>query len=149
MKKKKVMVFGVFDLMHPGHVDFLKQAKKIGNFLIVSIARDVNVIKVKGIRPFHNEKERADNVGKVPYVDKIVFGGLKDAWPHIVKEKPDIIALGYDQKTYVMKHETRNTKQDKLFKAELEEHGLKKTEVVRLKPFWPEIYKTKLLRKKS
>lgn len=145
MKKKiKVMVFGVFDLLHPGHVDFLKQAKDLGDFLVVSVARDVNVIRVKNERPVHDEKQRIANVGKVPYVDKIVLAGLRDPWPHIVKERPDVIALGYDQKPYVINHETRNMNQS--FQLELQKHGLKKTKVIRLKPHWPEIYKTKYLR---
>src|SRR6185369_10758254 len=101
MKKIKVMVFGVFDLLHPGHVDFLKQAKSLGNFLIVSVARDINVIKIKNQRPVHAEKQRMENIGKVPYVDKIVLGGKLDPWPHIVREKPDVIALGYDQGLYI------------------------------------------------
>jgi len=141
IKKKKVMVFGVFDLLHPGHLDFFKQAKKFGNFLIVSVARDVNVIKVKGAKPIHDEKKRAENIGMVPWVDKIVLAGLKDPWPHIMKEKPDVIALGYDQEAYVSKSSLNQ------FKDELEKHGLKKTEVVRLKPHWPEVYKSKLFRK--
>ncbi len=145
---RKVMVFGVFDLLHPGHVDFLKQAKKLGNFLVVSVARDLNVIKTKGIRPVDDETKRSHNLGAVPYVDKIVLGGTKDAWPHIIKEKPDVIALGYDQKTYVSKQITVNNKQISDLVEQLIKHGLKKTEVVRLKPYWPQIYKSRLLRKK-
>jgi FAD synthetase len=140
MKKIRVMVFGVFDLLHPGHVDFLKQARELGDFLIVSVARDVNVIRVKEKKPIHNEKQRLLNVGKVPYADKIVLGGLKDPWPHIVKEKPDIIALGYDQKTYI-------ANQERQLKEQLEKHELKKTEIVRLKAHWPEVYKSRLIRK--
>jgi len=40
IKKKKVMVFGTFDIFHPGHRSFLNQAKKYGNYLIVVVARD-------------------------------------------------------------------------------------------------------------
>jgi len=142
------MVFGVFDLLHLGHVDFLKQAKKLGNFLVVSIARDVNVIKIKNQKPIHDERKRAENVGAVPYVDKIVLGGLKDPWPHIVKEKPDLIALGYDQDVYVREQVSGYSQQERQLKEELEKHGLKTTKVVRLKPHWPQIYKSKLMRKK-
>ena len=38
---------------------------------------------------------------KLPFVGKVVLGGLKNPWPHIKKEKPNVIALGYDQKPYV------------------------------------------------
>ncbi len=147
MKKTKVMVFGVFDLLHPGHVDFFKQAKSLGDFLIVSVARDVNVIKIKEQRPIHNEKERVTNIGMVPYVDKIVLGGLRDPWPHIVKERPDVIALGYDQKNYIEREEASIKKQVSNLEEELQKHGLKKTKVVRLKPHWPEVYKSSKFRK--
>jgi FAD synthetase len=130
------MVFGVFDLLHPGHISFLKQAKKLGNFLVVSVARDANVKKVKGKLPVFDEKKRLENVKQLKIANKVVLGGLKDAWPHIEKEKPDIIALGYDQASFVgnLPHGLKN-------------HGLK-TRVVRLRPFRPEVFKSKILRSK-
>src|SRR5258708_12785168 len=98
---KKVMVFGVFDLLHPGHISFLKQAKKLGSFLIVSVARDVNVKKVKGKKPVFNEKKRMAYVKQLKIAKKVILGATKDPWPHIVKEKPSLIALGYDQVSFV------------------------------------------------
>lgn len=147
-KSKKVMVFGVFDLLHPGHLNFLMQAKELGNKLVVSVARDLNVFKVKGQRPMHDESQRLKNVSLLPVVDKAILGGLKDPWPHILKEWPDIIALGYDQKSYISKQITDNRKQISEFELELQNHGLKNAKVVRLKPYWPEVYKSNLLRKK-
>jgi FAD synthetase len=123
------MVFGVFDLLHPGHVSFLRQAKRLGDFLIVSVARDLNVEKVKGRKPAQNEKQRLNKVSRLPFVNKAVLGGVKNAIPHIKKEKPDVIALGYDQKSYV------DLKQLK-----------KVAKVVRLKPFKPRIFKSSRLR---
>ena len=149
MKKLKVMVFGVFDLLHPGHVDFLKQARELGDYLVVSVARDVNVIRVKEQKPVHDEKLRIANLGSVPYVDKIVLGGLRDPWPHIVKEKPDVIALGYDQKGYVNKEPGIKNNEVRKLEEELHKHGLVKTKVVRLKPHWPEIYKSSKMRFKN
>ena len=131
------MVFGVFDLLHPGHLNFLIQARELGDKLIVSVARDLNVFKIKDQRPVHDEKQRLKSLILLPVVDKVVLGGLKDPWPHIVKEKPDIIALGYDQSSYV----------DNL-PHELIKHGLKKTKIVKLKPYWPQVYKSKILRAK-
>ena len=133
---KKVMVFGVFDLLHPGHVSFLKQAKKLGSFLIVSVARDVNVKKIKGKPPVFPEKKRVEILKRMKLANKIVLGGLKDPMEHIKKESPDIIALGYDQKTYV----------DDLI-AQLRKRGLK-TKVIRLRSFKPEVFKSTILRKK-
>jgi FAD synthetase len=141
-------VFGVFDLLHPGHLNFLVQARELGNKLVVSVARDVNVFKIKGQRPVDDEKHRMKNVSLLPIVDKVVLGGLKDPWPHIQKEKPDIIALGYDQQNYLEdKGEAGRGKHERALEEELAKHGLKKTAVVRLKPHWPEVYKSKIIRK--
>ena len=71
------------------------------SFLIVSIARDKNVIRIKGKSPFLDEKRRMILVKKSKLADKVVLSGIKNHIPHIVKENPDIIALGYDQKVYV------------------------------------------------
>jgi cytidyltransferase-like protein len=148
-KNTKVMVFGVFDLLHPGHLNFFVQARGLGDSLTVSVARDVNVFKIKNQRPVHDEKLRMTNVSMLPVVDKVVLGGLKDPWPHIVKEKPDVIALGYDQGSYVgQRGEGRGERaQAQDLESELIKHGLKNTKVVRLKPHWPEVYKSKILRK--
>ena len=59
------MVFGTFDLIHKGHLYFLRQAKKQGGKsaqLVVSIARDINVKKIKRAKPVFNEKQRLANV---------------------------------------------------------------------------------------
>jgi len=139
MKKTRIMVFGTFDGLHKGHFNFLRQAKKLGAnqnpFLIVSIARDSNVKKIKGKTPLLNEKKRILLLKKSSIADKVVPSGLRSHLPHILKEKPDIIALGYDQNDY-----TENLEE------KLEKRGLK-TKVVRLKPYKKHIYKNHLLRK--
>jgi len=132
---KKVMVFGVFDLLHPGHISFLKQAKKLGS-LIVSVARDKNVKKMKGRLPVFSEKKRMEHIKQLEIAKKVILGAIKDPWPHIKKEKPNIIALGYDQADYVGN-----------LKKELSKRGLK-IKIVRLKSFRPEIFKSSLVRKK-
>ncbi|OGE74258.1 MAG: hypothetical protein A3I07_00455 [Candidatus Doudnabacteria bacterium RIFCSPLOWO2_02_FULL_42_9] len=133
---KKVMVFGVFDLLHPGHISFLKQAKKLGNYLIVSIARDVNVKKTKGFSPVFSEKLRLKHVKDLKIAKKVILGALKNPMDHIQKEKPDVIALGYDQRDYI-----------KNLKVQLHRNGLK-TKVVRLKAFRPDRFKSSIMRKK-
>lgn len=125
------MVFGVFDLLHPGHINFLKQAKRLGDILVVSVARDVNVQKVKGFRPVFSHLERKTALESLKMVDRVVVGAKNDPWPHIVREKPDVIALGYDQKEYIGN-----------LKTLLKEKGLKQTKVVRLKAFKPYKFKT-------
>jgi len=132
---KKVMVFGVFDLLHPGHEAFLKQAKKLGS-VVVSVARDANVKKVKGKAAVFSEKKRLEHVKQLKIAKKVILGALHDPMGHIKKEKPDIIALGYDQQDYI-----------KNLKVQLQKNGLK-TKVVRLKSFRPDIFKSSLIKKK-
>jgi len=135
----KIMTFGTFDDLHPGHLDFFKQAKKLAprSFLIVSIARDKNVFRIKGKYPIKNERARIILVEKCKLVDKIVLSGIKNHIPHIVKEHPDIIALGYDQRAYV-----KNLKKDLKNKGML-------VKIVRLKPYKEKIYKNYFLKRKN
>lgn len=134
-KKTKIMIFGTFDGLHPGHVNFFKQAKSFtkNSFLIVSIARDINVMKIKGKQPAFSEKERLDLVRKNKFVNKAVLAGKTKYLPHILREKPDIIALGYDQKAYVRE-----------LKKDLKNKGIL-MKIVRLKPFKKKVYKNHLL----
>ncbi len=131
------MVFGTFDGIHRGHLNFFKQAKKLAknSFLIVSIARDINVKRIKDKIPDFSEKKRLVLVKKTRIADKVVLGGLNNYLSQIVKEDPDIIALGYDQRAYV-----------KDLKKDLEINGLI-TKVRRLKPYKAHIYKNHLLKK--
>ncbi len=135
--KKRIMIFGTFDMVHKGHENLFMQARALAKdpFLIVSIARDKNVIKIKGKPPANSESARKKMIKDNQLVDKVVLGGINDHIPHIIIEKPDIIALGYDQRAYV-----------RGLKSQLESSGLI-TKVIRLKPFKPEKYKTSLLLK--
>ncbi|MEK7617934.1 MAG: adenylyltransferase/cytidyltransferase family protein [Patescibacteria group bacterium] len=130
--KTRVMVFGTFDVLHKGHWNFFKQARKLSKkaFLIVSVARDVNVKKIKSRKPINSEKIRLKNVFSSKLVNKALLGGLKNHITHITQQKPDIIALGYDQKAY-----TKNLKRD------LTKKGLN-VKIKRLKAFKPNIYKS-------
>ena len=134
--KTRIMVFGTFDILHKGHLNFFRQARKLARdpYLIVSVARDVNVKKIKNHTPRLTERQRLAIIKKCPLVDKAVSGGLKNHIPHIVKERPSIIALGYDQSAYV----------DNL-KALLKKKGLE-IKVVRLKAFQPKVYKSSLFK---
>lgn len=130
------MAFGNFDGLHNGHLDFFKQARKLAirPFLIVSVARDKNVIKIKKKSSVLNEKQRMILVKKCKLVDKAVLSGIKNHIPHILREHPDIVALGYDQKAYV-----RNLKKD------LKNKGII-VKIMHLKPYKEKIYKNHLLK---
>lgn len=136
--EKKIMVFGTFDGLHLGHINFFKQAKNLtkNSFLIVSIARDKNVLRIKGKYPDKNEQDRITLVKKCKLVDQVVLSGIKNHLPHIVKMCPDIIALGYDQKAYV-----HNLKKD------LKNKGIL-IKIMRLRPFKRAVYKNHLLKKR-
>ena len=128
------MVFGTFDILHPGHFNFFKQAKQHGDYLIAVIARDKTVLGVKGKLPKHNERSRLQAVKNSGAVDKIVLGRLGDKYGIIKQYKPDVIALGYDQANFVDRLENKI----KNFKL--------KTKIIRLKPFKPEKYKSSKLK---
>ncbi len=135
--KVKILVFGTFDGLHQGHLHFLKQAQKLVSnpFLVVSVARDKNVKRIKGYAPDLDEKKRMMLVKKCDLVDKVILAGDTEHIPHIIKEKPDIIALGYDQSEYV-----------KDLKKDLKKGGLM-VKIVRLKPYKQHVYKNHLLKK--
>jgi FAD synthetase len=132
---KKVMIFGTFDVIHGGHIHMFKQAREYGNYLIAIVARDVNVKKTKGIGSVHDEKERLDFVSYIDLIDKVRLGYKIDIYKVIREEKPDVIALGYDQKIYV----------DNLVEA-ITKAGLK-TEIVKLKEYQSKRLKSSKIKK--
>ncbi|RLG52889.1 MAG: FAD synthase [Thermoproteota archaeon] len=98
---KRVLVGGCFDIIHPAHIKMLTKAREIageGGELIVVIARDRNVRRLKGRDPIVPEESRRFIVENLKPVDKAVLGSSGDDLLKIVCEiKPDVIALGYDQ----------------------------------------------------
>ena len=94
---KTVMAFGTFDNLHQGHLAYLKQAKQEGDELIVIVARDINVKKIKGKKPQQSETARLKSVEKTGLADKASLGSKTDRLKPILKHKPDILFLGYDQ----------------------------------------------------
>ncbi len=92
-----VFAGGVFDIIHPGHIYTLRLAKALGDILIVTIARDSTVIKVKGRRPIHNENLRCELVNSLKFIDLTILGREGDIFKSVEYVRPNIIALGYDQ----------------------------------------------------
>lgn len=118
------MIFGTFDTVHEGHKDFVRQASELGDVTIV-VARNSNVLKFKTKLKNH-ENERLSQVKKEFPATHVILGNAEN--PHRIVEEllPDIICLGYDQKSF--------------------DEGLREKfqsiEIVRLKPYQPEKYKT-------
>ena len=92
-----VMTGVTFDLLHTGHLFTLQQAKYLGDVLVVVIATNKTVEKMKNHPPTNDQKERARIISRIKEVDAVVLGSEKDFMAPIDIIKPDIIALGYDQ----------------------------------------------------
>lgn len=133
----KVVVFGTFDIFHPGHLSFLNQAKNLGNFLLVVIARDNFVKEIKGDLPRNGETKRAQTVKRQRIANKVVLGSKTHNYFQTLRTHAiDTIALGYDQKPSL-----------KSLKKQLRRHRLGDLKVVRLKPYNPNKYKSSKLQK--
>lgn len=132
----RVMIFGTFDIIHKGHEDFFRQARALSEdpYLIVSVARDSAVERIKKQKPRNDEDARLQAIKAYPDVDEALLGDEEGYIDHINACKPDIIALGYDQSgEYV------DSLEEALRAAHLE------TRIVRLQPFQPEVFKTSKL----
>lgn len=94
----KVLTFGTFDRLHPGHINYLLQAHKISSQLYTIVALDSTVLKTKNSLPQFNQSQRLQNLQslKIPN-HKIILGHPTDPYHFIKIIQPDIIALGYDQ----------------------------------------------------
>ena len=93
----RVMATGVFDILHLGHIRYLEEAKSFGDELIVVVAHDETVKKRKH-NPIMPQEMRRKIIESLKCVDKAV-NGREGNMLEIVREiKPDIIALGYDQR---------------------------------------------------
>jgi FAD synthetase len=96
--KNVVLVGGCFDILHFGHISFLKDAKKLGDKLIVALESDGNVREMKGpTRPIHNQKQRKVMIESLRFVDEIIelppMWGYQDYFNLVKKIKPQIIAV--------------------------------------------------------
>jgi cytidyltransferase-like protein len=92
-----VMTGGTFDIIHPGHLDTLSQAKSLGDILAVSVARNSTFRKNKKREPLHDEQLRMELAASIKYVDVAVLGSEENIFETLLFLQPDIVALGYDQ----------------------------------------------------
>jgi len=94
---KIVLAGGVFDIIHPGHIHTLNDAKELGDVLVVVIATDKTAVKMKKREPLHNAELRQELVSSLTMVDLCIIGDDGDIFKTVDLVKPQIIALGYDQ----------------------------------------------------
>lgn len=127
------MVFGTFDVLHPGHIDMFRQARAFGAYLIVVVGRDETVEKFKAYTPKNSFECRLHEVEKNPLVDKARAGYVDDYLRVLEEERPDMICLGYDQK-----HIAENLAE------KMSKRGLS-IPITRLKAFKPEKFKSSKL----
>jgi len=129
---RRVLCCGTFDHLHPGHLSFLRQAAALGDRLYVVVARDANVVALKGRPPDHDEGERRRRVAELGIATEVRLGHPgRDLLRVVAEIEPDVIALGYDQQAPA---------------------GLREAcpgcRIVRLAPHHPERYKSSLLRRR-
>jgi FAD synthetase len=92
----RVMATGVFDILHPGHLRYLQEARDLGDELVVVVATDSTVRRRKH-EPITPEKMRLELVSALKMVDRAYLGNDGDMFGVVESIRPDIIALGYDQ----------------------------------------------------
>lgn len=95
MTARRVVATGTFDILHPGHLFYLEESKKLGDELFVIVARDVNV-KHKP-HPIIPEDQRLAMVAALKPVDHAMLGDRTDMFLPIEKIHPDIITIGFNQ----------------------------------------------------
>ena len=121
----RILAFGVFDGLHPGHLAFLEQAKWLGDELVVVVTRDAAATRGKGRRPRIPLRERMRLIAALRVVDRVVAGDPPKRYGACLKAmKPDVIAIVFDQRCDIS-----------AFKERLRALALSATRVVRLKEY--------------
>lgn len=95
---KKVITYGTFDLFHVGHLNILRRAKELGDYLIVAVSSDA-FNAGKGKKAYYNEDDRMEIVKAIKYVDEVI---LEETWDQkakdVVKHNVDVFVMGDDWK---------------------------------------------------
>ena len=92
-----ILAGGVFDIIHPGHIHTLNEAKGLGDVLVVVVATDTMAEKAKKRRPLHTKEQRRNLVASLNMVDVCMVGSEKSIFETVQMISPDVVALGYDQ----------------------------------------------------
>ena len=127
-----VVTFGTFDLFHKWHEFYLSSARSYGDELVTIIARDSTVEKMKWFTPSQDERVRKKSVEDFGLCTHVLLGDIKNPLISLQKAAPDVICLGYDQRSFpeLLQNYVRETN----------------TVVIRMDSFEPEQYKSSKLR---
>lgn len=93
-----VMIGGAFEIIHPGHIHTISEARRYGDILVVVVATDKTVQKNKGREPVTPQEWRVKLISALRDVDLALPGGQGSIYDTLEKVRPDIVAIGYDQK---------------------------------------------------
>ncbi|MBI2720699.1 MAG: D-glycero-beta-D-manno-heptose 1-phosphate adenylyltransferase [Bacteroidetes bacterium] len=98
--KKIIFTNGCFDILHPGHVDYLTQARDLGGYLILALNTDASVKKLSKApnRPVNNEQARAAVLCALSCVDAVIFFEEETPYELIKFLQPDVLVKGNDYK---------------------------------------------------
>jgi FAD synthetase len=118
---KKIVATGTFDILHPGHLFYLRESKKLGDELWVIIAREQNVIHKP--RPIVPEEQRLKMILGLRCVDHAILGDKIDIFRPIVEIGPEVVTIGFNQKY-----------SEKWLTSQMRERGIC-ADVVRIGPF--------------
>lgn len=93
---KKVLTYGTFDLFHVGHLNILKRAKELGDYLIVAVSSD-QFNALKGKKAYHSEEDRIAILESIKFVDEVILEESWDQKVNDVKERDvDVFVMGHD-----------------------------------------------------
>ena len=97
LQQKVIFTNGCFDVLHKGHLTLLKEARMLGDKLIVGLNSDDSVKRLKGaLRPFNNVETRMEQLLLIPYVDEVIVFDNDTPYELIQNLKPDLIVKGGD-----------------------------------------------------
>lgn len=139
MSASTVLVFGSFDPLHEGHISFFRQARALGDRLLVIVARDSSIRALKGREPSADEVTRLEAVKRCVDVDEARLGETTPGSYQLLSDLQfDVVALGYDQKPT-----------DSEVMAELTSRGKDDVSVVRLNAYRPTVLKSSYIRSRK
>lgn len=93
---KKVITYGTFDLFHVGHLNILRRAKELGDYLVVAVSSD-KFNEGKGKKAYNSQEDRINILKSIKYVDEVI---LEESWEQkytdIKKYDIDVFVMGHD-----------------------------------------------------